>query len=730
MRESGITFRPALPGWAALALAAGLVLLAVWAYRRTTRPVSLRLRALLIGLRLVAAGALLACLLRPAMETITYTVEKQPLIFLIDESRSMSHIRDAAGGASRLEAIREALSANSTALQRLREKYDVRTFSFARELLTEGNRTELSTSYSAYGRALRDALKATRLGQCDGIVLMGDGSHNLGPPDPMDVAIEMVDRGIPLYSVGVGRERPGQAVRDVKIVSLDAPRRAYVFSTFSVRGRILFRGCRGLKVRVRMEFPGHGMQFQTVRVAHEEEIVPVEFQLTPEALGEFKLTMRAQEQPDEMLRDNNARSAFVHVVSSGLRVGYFDSLRPEGKFVFHALRGARQINIVRMIVSARLKPSDAETNWERYDVVMIGDIPALCFTGEALKELKKAVQDEGKGFILLAGAQSTGVGGFGGTFLEDILPVRLPRTPQYAAGQRHLRVVPTAADHPVLALGESKAETLERWQQMPPLSGAVAGVTVKSGAEVLARDEEGLPLVCLQRSGAGRVACVLTDTTFRWFFTEADTQQDHRRFWRQLVLWAGAMDEKPQEQFWITLNKTQVGVGEPVSVQAHLVGPDSAPVRDAKVRLTVQTPGGEGAELASLFSREEGCFQAEYTPGQAGEYVVRGEALRAGKAVGRDAAFFQAFSADRELEDPTANLSLLRRLSAATAEAGGEYHFYSDLDLLLDELADTAHPLMLTTRRWRDIWDNASLFAVFLVALAAEWAVRKWRGLV
>ena len=731
MKETHIIFRTALPAWALLAIAAAFVLLAVLAYRRTTRPVTRRWKIAFIVLRLVALGALFTCILRPALETTTYTVEKRPLIFLMDESRSMSEIRDTPDGASRLETIRKELAENEDVLSSLRERYDIITLGFARELLGAGEHDEFATNYNAYGRALEDALKQAAAGQCDGIVLLGDGSHNLSPPDPMDVAASIAERGIPLYTVGVGREEIGRRICDIKIANLDVPRSAYVFSSLPVRARVLFRGCRGITAKVRLEFPNQPLQFQTVQVAHDEEIVPVQFEVTPQEAGEFKLTVRAEEVPGEILTENNVRSAFLRVTTSGLRVGYFDCLRPESKFIYQALRGAKQLNVFRIVVASREKISQTPVQWDRYDVIIIGDITAISFVPEDLEAIKKLVQTQPKGLILLGGRQSLGDVGFRGTTLEDVLPVELARNWQYTSALASWQVEPAAIAHPILALAETEVASAQHWKAMPPLTAVAVGLKPRRGAEVLARDQNGNPLLCVQRVGVGRVACVLSDTTFRWFFTDqAPTQDDFRRFWRQLVLWAGGIDSEHEQKFWISLTKNQVSVGEALQVEAHLLAPDGSPIRDARLKLKVQTPKGTSADLQSLFSREQGMFQAQYAPPEAGEYMVRAEAERGGKVVGTDAAFFQAFSADRELEDPVADLSLLRRLSDATSGAGGKYYQHTQIRGLLEDLKEKGKPLRLAVSKWRDIWDTPMLFCAFLIAIAAEWGLRRWLGLI
>ena len=175
-----------------------------------------------------------------------------------------------------------------------------------------------------------------------------------------------------------------------------------------------------------------------------------------------------------------------------------------------------------------------------------------------------------------------------------------------------------------------------------------------------------------------------------------------------------------------------------MSIQAHLHDEEGNPVRDAKIDLRVEPPAegdmqqeAEPAEpLQMAFSREQGYFRAEYVPQVAGEYAVRAEAVRTGNPVGEDAATFQAISEQRELEDPQADLSLLRRLSAATADAGGKYYFYTNAYRLVHKLAARGQPLTLATSQWRDVWDRPALFAIFVLAVAAEWVMRKRKRLV
>ncbi len=730
MEESGLVLRPFINLYVLLAVVGALAVLSLLAYRRTTRPVSRRFKLGLLGLRLLSILLLLACLLRPSLETVHYELAKRPIVFLLDQSDSMTRISDTPGGQTRLAAVQSWLKDNADRMDKLKENYDVLMLPFARGLLPAGDSDPTATRYSAYGLAMQQAFTEAADSRAEAVVVVGDGSQNYGPPDPVEEAAMLDEQGVPVYTVGVGQDVATTELRDVKIVDLEAPRTTYLFATFPVRAQVLFRGCQGQKVQVRMQFPGQPEKVRTVQVTHREETVPMVFETTPEVAGDFKVTVAADELPDEVLATNNERSAFVKVVSEGARVGYFDVLRPESKFIVQALEGARQLRVRRLLeVPGRPLPLD-QTDPDRYDVFLLGDVSDVALPPSRQLGLVNAVQVQGKGMIVLIGQRSGGREGWRGTPLEDLLPVRLTTNVRPIEGERRFIVQPGQMDQAIVALRDDPAATAKAWAALPPLSGALGGVEVKRGATVLAADQDGNPLLVVHRSGAGRVACLMADTTFRWFFTDAQTQDDFRHFWRQLVLWAAGREEKPQNQLRVELSRQRLMVGEKVKVSATLTDADGAPVRDAQLNLQVTDPIGRTAPLPVAFSREQGNYATDYSPTVQGDYVIHAEALRDGAMIGSDVARFHATSTNPELEDPIADMKLLRRIAAVTQDCGGRYYHYLQADDLFNALQQRGGPLKLTTRQRRDVWDAWYAFALVAGLMTTEWALRKWKGLV
>jgi uncharacterized membrane protein len=731
MAETGLVFRPFVSPWIVALAAVVVVALVLTAYARTTRPVAPRLKRRLLALHVLAALAVLLALLRPTLQTTTHELVKRPLLMLIDQSRSMTEITDTPTGVSRLEEVNKVLSDHAAEIDELKTRFDVVTLGFARGLLT-GSAAEDATAarYSAYGMAMQQAFTEVAAGRADAVIVVGDGSNNLGPQDPVDVAAALDAQGVPVFTVGVGKDHATSGLRDVKVLDIQVPRSAYLFTSFPVRPEVLFRGCEGIPVEIRMEFPGQAPQRQTITAAHSEEIVPLEFQVVPEELGDFRVLVAAEPVPNEVLDTNNSSTAYVKVVSEGVRVGFLDSLRPESKFVTRSLTAAEHVHVRRVLVLAGQRVPLDEAQPDRYDVMILGDLDSGAVAPSRLIQIKRAVEEEGKGLIVLLGQRPGGRPAWKDTAIEDLLPVTVSGMLQALPGAKRFLVAPDHADHPILALYGSPAENADRWADMPPLAGVTGGVTPKRGAIVLAADQDGDPLLVVQRVGSGRVACLMADTTFRWFFTERETQDLHRRFWRQLVFWASGEEEEQRGPLRVEVDRQHVFTGEAVEITASLLAADKTPVRDAELKLVLRDPTDRSVALPYTFSRTKEAFVAGYTPQMGGDYTVTGEVAGEDGKPETDTTHFHANATDRELEDPIADLKLLRRIAAAARNSGGRYYPAGQFGDLLADLQRNGEPLQLTTRLRRDVWDAWPLFALFGICMAAEWVIRRSKGLM
>ncbi len=117
-----------------------------------------------------------------------------------------------------------------------------------------------------------------------------------------------------------------------------------------------------------------------------------------------------------------------------------------------------------------------------YQAYWIGNLPASCLGETGLEILKEKVT-AGAGLIMVGGLWSFGPGGYAGTPLAEVLPVRMghleiqrpdepPRSDVHIDGPVQIRCTPLGASHPSAGrLETGGGMAADRWSRLPPLEG-------------------------------------------------------------------------------------------------------------------------------------------------------------------------------------------------------------------------------------------------------------------
>ena len=112
-----------------------------------------------------------------------------------------------------------------------------------------------------------------------------------------------------------------------------------------------------------------------------------------------------------------------------------------------------------------------------------------------------------------------------------------------------------------------------------------------------------------------------------------------------------------------------------------------------------------------------------------GDYWARVKASKNGAALaGIAVTRFHVNARDPELDNPTADFSLLREISHAS---GGEFLTPEQLlERLKSWEKDGLPGLSLTRQEQLSLWDNWGTLLLLVLLMTTEWAIRKKRGLV
>lgn len=742
-------------GLVTLVLAAVLFLIGPDGSRVTARG-----RLLLVLLRLGAFLALVACMLRPTIVSSRKARQQGTVLVLADASESMT-VADGPNGRTRWQELGDTLAAARPAAQALVADgdFDIAVWRFNRQTrpvpvqaddpLPLGDwQAEVAAEETAIGAAIDDSVRAAAGRNLAGIIVLSDGAQHAYPPrdlPPQTVARRMGDAGVPLWSITFGQQRGVGQGRDAAVSNLAVGETVYLNNALEVAGRVRLDGLadRDVVVRLLAENDAGGMEEvarTTVRGRPQSIEEPVRLAWTPKTLGERKVSLVVEPQEGEVVVTNNELSTFVEVVDGGLRVLYLEgALRVEQRFLRRVLAASPD-----MQVDFQWVDSSRRDRWPvdlgrvvagDYNVFLIGDLDASALRPQDMQVILDKV-NAGAGIGLLGGFHAFEAGGWGSSALAPLLPFEPDRLARQAFDQPvreslhrvgPLEMLPDRqfGGVSILRLGKSDQETLAAWRGMPPLEGANDLGRLVPTAKPLAVTGDGHPLLVGREFGAGRVLAFAADSTWRWVMQGAGEQ--HRRFWRQLVLWLARQDDKEKDSLWVRLAQRRVSPGTVLAFDAGVTKPDGTATADVAIEAVAVSPTGKPRPVR-VPKRGDSFAGTLADFDEPGDWKLVVKANRPGVAAGLErTARFTVFRQDLELANPRANQLLMRQLAEATA---GGVRSPEELSDIFDEIKGKPAAFE-TLEQWSYTpWDKWPMFLLLAGCLCTEWLLRKRWGLV
>ena len=738
--------------WVILA-AVGALLTVITTYRQRIAHLPAGQRGLLLGLRLLAWAVLVFSFIRPTLEFTETDPHAAVVQIVTDASRSMG-VHDGSAGTSRRDALLALLAEVQKELESL--KVEVQHFDFAEELVAvEEHRRDSPGEQTAIGHIL-DALPRAAQGKRIALaLLLSDGANRAITPrdvDPRAAANRLAEQQIRVDTVPFGASGLTESSLDLIVEDVEVSPTVFVKNSVVVRAKVRALGAKDREVTARLliedpeALPSGGpakMKVATpplkLKPTGSNELLTVEMpSFIVHEPGEFKLTFEVVPLEGEPITVNNSLTTYLTVMKGGINVAYFDrEHRAEIKFI---RRIDESPDIQLDLKPIRFGPLGVkppiEEEWfvpGRYDVYIIGSVPARVFGAKILDRLAQAVE-KGAGLMMTGGTLSFGPGGYAETALADVLPVKMLRTELqngdvidpalHHDGALQMLPTPLGLQHFVMRI-DSPEKNLARWKDLPPLDGANKFSSLKDGALELARSAQGFPLLVAQPFGRGRTIAFAADSTFLWYLN--GNMEEHQRFWQQVIFWLAHKDEQQDQSVWVKLDTRRARVGQPVGMTFGARDKDKRPIDDAEFKIEIVGPENRRFAITPQRSGTEHLAKFLETA-KAGEYTVRVSATKAGQAIGLPAeSRFIVFEQDLELYNPAADPVLLEEISHIT---GGVSVPPEELAHHLARLARQGLSLEVTQTRRLSLWDNSPLLLLFVLTLTLEWFLRKRSGLV
>lgn len=716
-------------------------------YVRVNVRLPLPWRVALLSIRALLIALILLVLMRPVIVAPSVVPGSSYVAVLMDDSASMK-LRDE-GDTTRLEALRQAMSPASRFYAELADKFKIRAYKFSssaerisdsQELTGEGQRTDLA---AALEHATRDMAGLP----VSGIVVMSDGASNTEDAAKLESVIASLrSRGMPVFAVGIGRER---IEGDIEIVRATAPRRALAGSPISAEALIRAGGHDRKTIRIDIAEDDRPLRSQDVPApADSTSVARVTFTPSTPGIHRYRLTAVNSDDP---VAENNSQEVVIEIEDAHPKILYIEG---EPRWEYGKMREAvaeeKNVTLVSLLRSADGKyyrqgienaedlaagfPKSEEELF-KYDALIIGSVEATFFSFDQLRAIEQFVLRRGGALIALGGAKSFTAGGYQNTPFADLLPIYLGSQPPPPSDTQTFKPYPSdrGRDHPAARLAEQTDASLKAWEQMPAItlpetaSGIKPGATVILEARSVSDKNRSVPLLIEQRYGRGRTLALMASDTWRWRMMLEFKNKSFDTFWKNLLRY---LVESTRKKIEASTPRTFYGRSEQVNLRVEVADEKYLAVSDAQVTARIIAPSGKSAEV-QLRPVVEGGFEGyggQFVPDEEGFYKIEVAAQRSKSSsvaqLGSTQTNFLVGQMNHEARNAALNRQLLSR---AAVDTGGKYYTLKDTANLVEDLTHTENAA--SQRVAYDLWDMPINFLLAIALASAEWLIRKRKGL-
>lgn len=762
---------------------------------------------LLTALRTGTFLGLLILFLQPHWRTEREEVRNSRVLVLVDTSLSMGLTDGESDSTSRAQQVATALT-ETDFLTQLRKVHDVAVFQFSDDLKVDRvvslGKTDSSDTAGSYadsahpnafpkgegteaapdwakllaptgietrlGQALRQLIQKERGTPISGVVVLSDGGQNAGVSP--DAAVELAQEAkIPIYAVGLGSDRQ---LTNVAVCDLAVPARAYPGDRYTVTGYVQAQGMAGKVVTVQLlgrsaseaaDNARHGtgdvLETQQITLGGDGEVLPVKFELTPDAPGRRTLCFRVQPPPGDRNLADNLREADVEIVA---RKNHVLLLAGGPMREYHFLRSQlyrdRSTKLDVLLQSGKPGmsqeaskildefPSTREEMYD-YDCVVAFDPNWQALGANEVELLEKWVGEQGGGLIAIAGAAyaGKGVGGWihdeAMTPIRNLYPVEFPsrlaalESNVYASKEAWpLDFTREGLEADFLWLGDTATASRQSWAAFPGVYGYCPVRGPKAGATVYARFSDPRTSVGGQQPvyfagqfyGAGSVFYMGSGEM--WRLRTAD-EAYFEQFYTKLIrhVSQGRL-LRGSSRGVLLVGQDRYMLGNTVEVRAQLTNARLDPLEMPSVNLQVVQPDGAAMAVAMRAdTARAGAYVAQFPAIQEGTYRLELPVPESDNE--RLARRIQVKVPDLERENPRRNDAVL---SAIAKNSGGKYYVgiggifdAGSPEFLGQELKDRTSTVIRTAApnpQWEEIWLRWMMI-VLCSLLCLEWLIRR-----
>ncbi|MBN1345286.1 MAG: VWA domain-containing protein [Phycisphaerae bacterium] len=362
---------------------------------------------------LAVRAALLAALIL-AMAGAQHVRENRDLavIFLVDQSRSIPE---------KLTLAQEEFARKASVTGRRPHDDKAAVISFdgetnieqlpMRGVFIERITPPVDPDRTDLAKAIRLALATFPEGMAKRIVLLSDGNENAG--DALSEAAEAAAAGVSIDVVPLEYEHAAEVMFD----RLDVPTQANLQDRVPIR--MVLRSKRPASGKLTLYHNGQLVSSEPVKLTAGIRPLVQEMPLNSPGVHKFEARFEPDDPKMDAVVQNNVARGFTFVQGEGSVLLLTTEPSCDAAMI-EALKD-EHVNITSMPMDQA--PEDILEMLD-YDAIILANVPADRFTANQKEQLAAYVKDMGGGLVMTGGNEGFGAGGWLGTPVEDVMPVK------------------------------------------------------------------------------------------------------------------------------------------------------------------------------------------------------------------------------------------------------------------------------------------------------------------
>ena len=637
-------------------------------------------------LRFITLFSILLLIINPKFKSETYTVEKPKLPVLIDNSASIGGL-DQKGNVSQLL---QKLKDNSA----LNDKFNLSYYSFGSDfresdsLSFDEKNTNISKALASVNELFKNQTAPT--------ILITDGNQTLG----IDYEFSSATFKNEIYPVILG---DSIKYTDLKIEQLNTNRYAFLKNQFPVEVILNYSGTSPINSEF-VVTQGASTAYRTnVSFSENESSKTLNFTLPANSVGLQKYTAQILPLADEKNKTNNSKHFAVEVIDQATKVLVVSKItHPD----LGALKKAITTNKQRTV--SFKKPGEAIAALNEYQLVILYQ-PDRSFAS-VFSEIEKL----NKNTWIISGLQTDWyfLNGAQDNFNKE------------ASSQSEDIQAELNSNYGTFAVEDIGFDSF------PPLYTEFGALSISVPNEVMLEQtvsglDNGNPLLATMEINGKRDAIWDGEGFWRWrarSFLETESFQNFDDFIGNLVQYLASNKRRSRLE---VSSETFYYNNSPIKISAQYFDKNYVFDNRASLNITVKNNETEQQTVFPMLLRNN-YYEVDLNSLPAGEYNFTVSA--ANEAVS-SSGNFTILDFNVEQQFLNADVSKLRRVAQ---NSNGKAYFTAQSDSLINALvANTNYQnIERSEQKVVPLIDWKQLLALIVLALAAEWFIRKYNGLI